>query len=702
MCSVLVCDSWRRSAHRFKLPEDPERRLEWVQFLFEVNSQRLKESSWTDITICSEHFTDDCFSDVTGVVQLKPTVVPSVCIKSEPEQPLDSPQCVEPVQITHIAYQCDDLNTCNSPTSSSERSTGSQASPESSGVSVSYSPDVSNVASGSDRAPQNVMTGLNKEKAALLRMRGKFVVNESCLLQLFRRKCPSCGCKLQVEKVTYGALIFFNQRCLQCEYRYEWKSQVNASIPTDEFQNSGGTSKTQQEVPTDDDPSSRVFSEIVTFSDEDSDPSDEGEEGDDGGVSSDGEWHPTEDFLLSEELTKESEEETEDEDEEEEDFDLPGGLKINELCTECGRFFDILKPHTCEHKIKPYFCNICGKRCVTEMSLKMHSKIHDETYEHPCKYCHVTFKTRVDKRKHEQAHQDSRDPYKCPDCPETFATSKERSIHLANHRAPKEFKCGVCGIEFKDVHHLRRHSVVHTGLKPYKCSVCQRGFNQGSHLKSHMRLHTGERPYKCQHCDRSFNHNVSLKSHVHRYHTSSAGRERKKGKRKERASAAADAKSNGNKKSTDSEFNNVEDTEVEVMKERTDTAKSKKRSTGRPIGRPKRKAAGGLVLARVGKGQRSNTKTAKSKAQKLKRTGFSNEESEDEQSGSDASIHSEEEEEEKEEARKSTGRARRRPKHDSNADFVPEEEIKKKRCSSQSSGESSGKRRRRPKKNPEV
>ncbi|XP_070829365.1 uncharacterized protein [Chaetodon trifascialis] len=689
MCSVLTCDSWRRSAHRFKLPEDPERRLEWVQFLFEVNGQRLKESSWTDITICSEHFTDDCFSDVTGVVQLKPTVVPSVCLQSEPEQPVDSPQCMEPVQITHIAYQCDDLDPRNSPASSSETSTGSQASPESSGVSVSYSPD---------RAPQNVMTGLNKEKAALLQMRGKFVVNESCLLQLFRRKCPSCGCKLQMEKVTYGALIFFNQRCLQCEYRYEWKSQVNASVPSDEFQHSGGTSETQQEVPSGDDPSNRVFSEIVTFSDEDSDPSDEGEEGDDGGVSSDGEWNPTEDCLLSEELTKESEEETEDEDEEEGDFDSPGGLKIYELCTECGRFFDILKPHTCEHIIKPFSCNICGKRCVTEMSLKIHSKIHDETYEHPCKYCHVTFKTRVDKRKHEQTHQDGRDPYKCPDCPETFATSKERSIHLANHRAPKEFKCGVCGIEFKDVHHLRRHSVVHTGLKPYKCSVCQRGFNQGSHLKSHMRLHTGERPYKCQHCYRSFNHNVSLKSHVQRYHTSSAGREWKKGKRKERARGDAAAKSNVNKKNTDFEFDNVEGTE------RTDMPKSKKRSTGRPKGRPKRKAADGLVVARGAKGQRSNTKTAKSKAQKLKRTGFSNEQSEDEQSGSDASFSSEEEEEqeEKEAARNSTGRARGRPKHDSDTDFVPEEGTKKKRYSSQSSGESSGKRRGRPKKNPEV
>ncbi|XP_073347255.1 uncharacterized protein [Pagrus major] len=678
MCSVVGCDSWRRSAQRFKLPEDPESRLEWVQFLFEVNGQRLKESSWTDITICTEHFTDDCFiklTAATGAARLKFDAVPSLCIKSEPEEPeepLESPH-VELDQTVDGAHQWD-------------------ASPESSAV--SHSPDASN-ASGFDQMQRKITLDLNKERDALLQMKGKVAVNESCLFQLFRRKCPSCSFKLQMEKVTCGLLIILNLRCLKCDYSFQWKSQVNAIVPEAED---------QQEMPTDDDPSGTVFSEIVTFSDEDSDPEDhpeEGEEADDGKVSSDGEWCPTEDILLAEELTKAAEEYSEDESEgeEEEELDSAGGLKINELCTECGRFFNILKPHQCEHKIKPFSCNICGKRCVTQMSLHAHSKIHDETYEHPCKYCHITFKTRVDKCKHEQTHQGCKDPYQCPDCPKTFATRKQRSIHLADHRAPKEFKCGVCEIEFKDVHHLRRHSVVHTGLKPYKCSVCERRFNQSSHLKSHMRLHTGERPYKCPHCDYRFNHNVSLKSHVQRYHSGGA---RKKEKTKESASDTGDAEDDGNMKGTDSEFDNVEeepDTEEEVQTEGTDEAKSKKRSTGRPIGRPKRNAAGKLVLAGKKTGRSSNSKTGKSKAQK-KRKGSSEEASEDEQSDSDVSFDSaeEEEEEEMETVKKSTGRTKGRAKNDSDSDFDPGEETKKKKYSSQSAG----KRRGRPKKNPEV
>lgn len=31
-------------------------------------------------------------------------------------------------------------------------------------------------------------------------------------------------------------LIILNQKCLKCDYRFEWKSQINAIIPTDEDQ----------------------------------------------------------------------------------------------------------------------------------------------------------------------------------------------------------------------------------------------------------------------------------------------------------------------------------------------------------------------------------------------------------------------------------------------------------------------------------
>ncbi|XP_053186697.1 RE1-silencing transcription factor-like [Scomber japonicus] len=740
MCSVVGCDSWRRSAQRFKLPEDPEERLEWVQFLGEVNGQCFKESCWTDITICTEHFSNDCYETLipTGTVQLKPRAVPSLCVKSEPEEHLEIPQHVmekltheiliilnqrcpqcdytnrwksqvnsaptadqcltedidvapeiqqEPVKTAELGCQCD-LKTYDSPPSCFEKSrVNANGSLVSSGSSDESNTDTSG------QMQQNVMNiDLNQETAEHLQMKGKVVVNENCLLQLFRHKCPSCGGKLKTEKVTHGILVILNQQCLQCEYRNQWKSQVNANVPTTEDQHTGTeiTPVTQQTTLIDVNASCGISSEIVTLSDEESYPSDEGEEGDQDTVSSDREWSPTKDVLLAEELEMGSDEETD----EEEDLDSRSGLRINELCTDCGSFFNIQKPHTCEYKIKPYSCNICGKRCVSESSLKHHSNIHDETYEYPCKYCHVTFRTKVDKLKHEETHQDCTTPYKCPDCSETFATSKERSIHLADHRISKEFRCGVCGIEFRDKPHLQRHSVVHTGLKPYKCSECERSFSQSSHLKSHMRLHTGERPFKCHLCDKCFNHNVSLKSHVQRYHTSSSGCEWKKSE--EGASDTSGTKEGG----TDLELDSVEEeqhTEEEAQNERITTAQTKRRrSTGRPRGRPKRDTAGNLVLGNPM--EDLNTKTGKEKVQKFKRKCSRNEESENELTDSDTSFDSAEEEDEERSktVRKNAGRGRRRQKDNNDSDFDPEEERKKKRYSSQSSGKSLGKGRGRP------
>ncbi|XP_033493767.2 uncharacterized protein LOC117264067 [Epinephelus lanceolatus] len=633
MCSVLGCSSWRRGAQRFKLPEDPERRLEWVQFILEVNGQRLKESSWTDITICRHHFTEDCFINQTqsGTVQLKSGAVPSLCVKSDPDEPEPDP---EPIETREAASQCDQPETCDSPSSSSEESeqfsSAAQGSPAPCEASDVVMPD-------NGQMLQNIENfDMIRKKAALLQMKGKYVVNEKRLLQLFSHKCPLCGSKLKMEKVTYGVVIILNQQCLKCKYRHQWKNQLNAKAPTGEEQDLMEVVEvdlTPEGQQTTDDITG--VSEIVTVIGERDDSMDETEEsGDEGEMDSDEDWNPADRISLASKLRDKTKEESEDEEEEEDEDEEekqeyddypPLPLRFSQLCTECGKFVNKHKPHTCEHKIKPYACNICGKRCVSENALNFHSRVHDENYEYQCKFCHATFKTKAGKFTHEQIHITQGRPYKCPDCSETFATNKERAVHLEEHRGPRQVECHICGIEFRSPPYLQRHLAVHTGVKPFKCSVCQRGFNQAGHLKSHMRLHTGERPFKCQHCDKCFNHNVSLKSHVQRYHSSNPAPERKKGKRKKTVSDAADAQENGNKRDGDSGLNNVEeeqDTEEEVQ-EIICRPLNKSRSTGRPIGRPKTKAANA-------QGQRSNSKTAKAKARKRKRSHYSDEESEDE------------------------------------------------------------------------
>ncbi|XP_031710993.1 transcription factor E4F1-like isoform X1 [Anarrhichthys ocellatus] len=707
MCSVVGCDSGRRGTQRFKLPEDPERRLEWVQFLATVNTQRFKESSWTDITICSEHFEDDCFDSrtrnhpgVTGKVQLtlRPGAVPSLCLRSE------ETTCVEPEETTEVACLRDQLKTCDGPTTFSEESMAVQGSPT---EVVSCSTDTSNAFVSGQMQPKHMDFDLIGQKAALLQMKGKYVVNEKRLLKLFSRKCPSCGSQVQMEKVTCGLLMILNQQCLQCDYRNQWKSQVDASVPRAEDQHltevEEVTPESQQAVPT----GATGAHEIVAVIDEQSEPIDESSG--QGDLDSDDDWKQANGSSHARVLIKKIEEETEEEDdeeeddgdeedvdEEEEDGDYPPlPVKHSRLCTECGVLYNKQRPHTCEHKIKPFSCNICGKRCVSEKALITHSRIHDENYEYQCKYCHATFKTKVDKITHEQVHVIQGKPYKCPDCPETFATNKERRIHLEDHRGPQQLKCPICGIDFLWPLSLQRHLAVHTGDRPFKCSECQRGFKQAGHLKSHMRLHTGERPYKCPHCDKCFNHNVSLKSHVQRYHSPGSERERMKEKRNKRASDTSDAQDNWNKRGADSGLDNVEDEQDTEEEEEEEAAqremiyRPKKKSTGRPIGRPKRHEPGYSE-----EGQSSNAKSGKPKARKSKRTQCRDEESE--AKPSDSGTCDSAEEESSKEAIKNTARSRGRPNNsDSDCDFDPEERKKKR----YSSGKSSGKRRGRPRRN---
>ncbi|KAM4557162.1 uncharacterized protein V3H82_016968 [Fundulus diaphanus] len=442
MCSVAGCDSWRRSAQRFQLPEDPEERLEWVTFIAHANKQRFRESSWTEICVCSEHFTDDCLVDAADRVQLKPGAVPSLGLNMGAEESSEGEAATED-------------ETCSSITEVPET--------------------VAVIAEESDPRDQ----------------------------------------------------------------------PVESSDP-------GETDSSE-----DREPAWGVFPVKLFPAKQNDDPSDH--------------------------------------------IDYCDYLSLtpihSQLCTDCGRFFDRRKPHTCEHKIKPYACYICGKRCVNEVALNFHSRVHNENYEFRCKFCNVAFKLKADKFAHEQIHVTQGKPYKCPDCSETFATNKERRVHLENHRGAIELKCRFCGLEFFRALSIQRHLLVHTGAKPHKCSVCQRGFNQSSHLKSHMRLHTGERPYKCQHCDKCFNHNVSLKNHVQRYHPAHSGLEQKKDAKSNQKRHIYSSESDGLTKSPERALDSDEEehdtdydaqvTDDETQMEGFYRPKTLRRAKGRPKGRPK-------------------------------------------------------------------------------------------------------------------
>lgn len=323
---------------------------------------------------------------------------------------------------------------------------------------------------------------------------------------------------------------------------------------------------------------------------------DTGEPSDQSPEDSDEDWEPSSTPVLTNCLQEE---------EESADEDQQSYFKNRHLCEECGALYVRLGRHSCEHKIKPFSCNLCGQRVTTESALKTHSRIHSESYSFSCKYCNVAFKTKPEKIKHEETHENQEKPYQCPDCSDAFVSHSERKEHLMMHRGSPQLQCDICHLEFVNNSGLRRHYVVHTGVKAFKCNVCQRSFSQESHLKSHVRLHTGERPFKCQQCDKSFNHNSSLKNHIQRYHTAVCESEQNNREMADEAERRRD--------------HSQSDNATKECKSKNVVTKFKRRYTGRPPGRPKRNATVSPVASVKKADQCSHPEIVKKRLQVVKR-----------------------------------------------------------------------------------
>ncbi len=116
---------------------------------------------------------------------------------------------------------------------------------------------------------------------------------------------------------------------------------------------------------------------------------------------------------------------------------------------------------------------------------------------------------------------------KCNECPETFASSNERSTHRQAKHKQATIACSYpgCKMKFKGNDQLAEHQITHRDERPHACDhpgcgkkfkrksalivhqdkrpyvcghpSCAKWFKRSSELKSHRRTHTGERPFIC-------------------------------------------------------------------------------------------------------------------------------------------------------------------------------------------------------------
>ncbi|KAI5632278.1 zinc-finger double domain-containing protein [Phthorimaea operculella] len=106
---------------------------------------------------------------------------------------------------------------------------------------------------------------------------------------------------------------------------------------------------------------------------------------------------------------------------------------------------------------KNIVCEVCGKKCVSNASLKYHQRTHT-----------------------------GEKPYQCKECPRRFADNNQLRIHTRIHTGERPYCCGLCGKRFSQKPALTRHYRVHTGAKPYICQFCSKSFSQSNSLKLHV------------------------------------------------------------------------------------------------------------------------------------------------------------------------------------------------------------------------
>uniref|UniRef100_A0A6P7H9P1 Zinc finger protein 271-like n=1 Tax=Diabrotica virgifera virgifera TaxID=50390 RepID=A0A6P7H9P1_DIAVI len=194
-------------------------------------------------------------------------------------------------------------------------------------------------------------------------------------------------------------------------------------------------------------------------------------------------------------------------------------------CELCGKKFKKEYQMTHHHMvvhfgIRPYKCDLCPKICVRSDDLKKHRRVHNGDKPHKCTICPQEFVRKWGLRIHMLRHTgDKLRPYKCDLCPKICVRSDDLKKHRRVHNGDKPHKCTICPQEFVRKWGLRIHMLRHTGdkLRPYKCDLCPKICVRSDDLKKHRRVHNGDKPHKCTICPQEFVRKWGLRMHMLRH-----------------------------------------------------------------------------------------------------------------------------------------------------------------------------------------
>ncbi|XP_055525753.1 zinc finger protein 431-like [Wyeomyia smithii] len=150
-------------------------------------------------------------------------------------------------------------------------------------------------------------------------------------------------------------------------------------------------------------------------------------------------------------------------------------------------------------------CKLCRLRFAKGSELMEHIRsVHSEE-EYPvlqCPHCPKTFMLPTRLSVHKLIHSGR---YACKECGAGHVDKKKLQYHMdLKHSDGRLYTCSDCPTTFTSLHQLTLHTVLHTKGKQFQCEYCEKAFLRRFQLVIHTRIHTGEKPFECVGCLKRF------------------------------------------------------------------------------------------------------------------------------------------------------------------------------------------------------
>ncbi|XP_066895074.1 zinc finger and BTB domain-containing protein 16 isoform X2 [Kogia breviceps] len=188
---------------------------------------------------------------------------------------------------------------------------------------------------------------------------------------------------------------------------------------------------------------------------------------------------------------------------------LPQGFIQRELFSKLGELAVGMKA---ESRTVGEQCSVCGVELPDNEAVEQHRKLHSGMKTYGCELCGKRFLDSLRLRMHLLAHSAGAKAFVCDQCGAQFSKEDALETHRQTHTGDHPYECEFCGSCFRDESTLKGHKRIHTGEKPYECNGCGKKFSLKHQLETHYRVHTGEKPFECKLChQRSRDYSAMIK-----------------------------------------------------------------------------------------------------------------------------------------------------------------------------------------------